>query len=72
MFYKLIWQGVIAVIVFAFAAASWQAYAQDKPVQDVAQAFFSDGHHREGGEHGDGRDRQGKKSGHDKEHDDDE
>jgi len=67
MFYKLIWQGVIAVIVIGVAAASWQAYAQDKPVQDVAQAFFSDGHHREGGERGEHRD---KKSNH-QEHDDD-
>ena len=68
MFYKLIWQGVIAVIVVGVAAAFWQAYAQGKPVQDVAQTFFSDGHHRDGGERGEHHDKQSK---HHEEHDDD-
>jgi len=71
MFYKLIWQGVIAVIVVGAGAACWQAYAQEKPVQDVAQALFSDGHHSKGGEQREGRDRRDQKSAHHQEHDDD-
>ncbi len=51
MIYKLIWQGLLAVIVVGAGAIAWQAHAQDKSIAQVAQAFADTGD--AGGKHHD-------------------